>query len=180
MRRLAGAGLLVAGALAAVLAHDPWVLLGLVAAGLAAHFAIARRVGSGLRRLAPILIFAGILAGFQWLGGNPEPRLALRTITVFALVVPAAHLAPWEDLLGRGRPGSPLFGAILFLLLTRHFVRVLAGETWRLLTAQRLAAPRRWRPGWWSSLVWAVAALFRRAIVRAERFYAAQLVRGLD
>ncbi len=179
MRRLAAAALLLTGAVVAVLARDPAVLLALVAAGLVAHFAMARSFGSGLRRLAPILIFAGILAGFQWLGGTLEPRLALRTVAVFLLVVPAAHLAPWEDLPARGRPGSPVFDAILFLLITQHFVRVLAEEAWRLLAAQRLAAPRRWRAGWWSSLVWALVALFRRALARAERFYAAQLVRGL-
>jgi len=178
MKQLAGACLLLA-ALAAVLTPDLATLVALVAGGLLTNFAMARSLGSALRRLAPILIFAGILAGLQWLGGGAEPRLALKTIAVFALMVPAVRLVRWDELLESRQPGSALFGVALFLLLVRHFVRVFAGEAWRLLTVQSLAAPRRWRQGWWSSLVWALAALFRRALLRAERFYAAQLVRGL-
>lgn len=178
MRRLAAAVLLIA-ALGAVLTSDLATLLALVAAGLLLHFAMAPGLGSGLRRLAPVFIFAGLLAGLQWLGGAAEPRLALKTIAVFVLAVPAARVVRWEELLARSQPGSLVFSAALFLLLVRHFVLVFGGEARRLLTAQSLAAPRRWRHGWWSSLVWALAALFRRALVRAERFYAAQLVRGL-
>jgi hypothetical protein len=168
------------GALAAVLSRDLATLLALVATGLLAHFLATRSFRSGLRRLAPILIFAGVLAGLQWLGGAAEPRLALKAVAVFVLVVPAVRLVRWDELLARREPGSPLFGAALFLLLVRHFVRVFAEEARRLLTAQGLAAPRRWRHGWWASLVWALVALFRRALARAERFYAAQLVRGLE
>jgi hypothetical protein len=163
MRQLVGAGVLLSAALAAVIATDPAVLAALAAGAVLTNLAMARRLASGLRRL----------------GGAVHPRLALRTVAVFAFVVPAARLILWEELLTSRRPGSALFRIALFLLLVRHFARVLAGEAWRLLTAQNLAAPRRWRHGWWGSLVWALAALFRRALLRAERFYAAQLVRGL-
>jgi len=179
MRRLAGAGVLLMAALAAVMATDPAVLAALAAGAVLTNLAMAGRLASGLRRLAPILVFAGFLASLEWLGGAAQPRLALRTVAVFAFLVPAARLILWEELLTSRRPGSALFRIALFLLMVRHFTRVLAGEAWRFLIAQALAAPRKWRKGWWSSLVWALAALFRRALLRAERFYAAQLVRGI-
>jgi len=179
MRRLAVAGGLLAAAVVAVLVVDLTVLLALTAAAVLTNLAMAGRPASGLRRLVPVLVFAGFLAALEWLGGAARPRLALRTVAVVAFVVAAARLILWEELLTSWRPGSALFRIALFLLMVRHFARVLARESWRLLIAQTLAMPRRWRRLWWSSLVWALAALFRRALLRAERFYAAQLVRGI-
>ena len=177
--RPAGAGLLLAGAVAAVLLRDAAWVGALAAAGVAAHFLVLGGIRRGAAALVPVILFAAVLAGMQWIAGTAGPLLPLKTVAVFALVVPAVRLAPWERAFETAGPGSPLFGVVLFLWMVRHFVRILGQEAWRLLVAQRMAAPRRWRKGWFDSLRWAVAGLFRRALVRAERFYAAQLTRGL-
>jgi hypothetical protein len=72
-----------------------------------------------------------------------------------------------------------LFCAALFALFVRHFAWVLLAEARRALTARAISVPNRYGAGWFHSLVHAVSAIFTRSLVRAERFYAAQWLRGI-
>jgi hypothetical protein len=56
---------------------------------------------------------------------------------------------------------------------------ILQDEAMRALTAYRLAVPHGFRPGGMRALAFSLDSLFRRCLVRAERFYAAQTLRGL-
>lgn len=137
----------------------------------------ARRVAL---RLWPVAMFAAALAGLQALSGSTDWRLAAGVLAAAAAAMLLSRLIPWTWLLGRVAPRSRWFPVVLFLWILRHFVAVLGEESRRLLIARRLAVPREYHAGWWRSLRWALTALFRRALVRAERFYAAQAFRGFD
>ncbi len=137
------------------------------------------RVPRAARLLLPVLVFAAFLVVLQAWGGRIDWWLPVRTIAVAAAVLVAVRLVPWAALLRRVGPGSRFYAAALYLWMLRHFTSILLAETRRVLLAQRLAAPRRWGRGWFASLASALAAVFARVLVRAERFYAAQLLRGI-
>ncbi len=132
-----------------------------------------------LRLLFPVVLFAAIFLVLAAWAGPPDWLLPARTITVFLLTTASVRVLPWAKLADRVRPGSHWYVPALFLLFVRHFTSILISETRRALEARSLSIPRRLGPGWFSSLVWAVAGLFRRVYIRAERFYAAQLTSGL-
>ena len=132
-----------------------------------------------MRRLIPILVFAAALALMQWAGGLPVTTLPLTTLAVCVVTLTLARLLRWEGWVFRVRPGSRRYSALLFALFVRHFADILGGETRRVLIARRLAAPRTLGAGGARSLLFALAALFGRALTRAERFYAAQSLGGM-
>lgn len=132
-----------------------------------------------LKLAVPVLFFAALLAGLQALAGAFSPALALRTMAVFLLSTAAFAVFPWRAAAARIHPRSRLFPAALFLLSIRHFALVLGAETRRMFAARRLAAPRRYGPGWFRSLAWATAAVFRLSLTRAERFYSGLWLRGM-
>ncbi len=170
---------LAAAAVAAALAPQAAVVWGALAVGLA-----ARARAYGKRRVAaagliPAALFALTLAALEWLGRREISLLGVRTLAVFLLSRAALAGLSGARLLAASRPGSRRQGAIMFGLFTAHFAWVLGEEARRLLIARRLAAPRRMGPGGFRSLEWALAGLFQRALTRAERFYAAQWLRGL-
>ncbi len=131
-------------------------------------------------RLVPLAVFAAGLATLQWLAGTLDPWLPLKTLAAFALGVAVFAAIPWRRLSRRLDPDRWWYAPVLFLLFLRHFTAILGDEPVRVLRARSLVVSRRYGPGWLTSLSHALAALFRRAIDRAERFYAAQLVRGLS
>jgi len=134
-----------------------------------------------LRRLAaflPVLAFAGTLAFFQWLAGMPVTGLWWKTILICAGLTVLVRWLPWDRWLFGFRRRGLLFRAALFLLFVRHFAFVLLEESRRALTARTLSVPRQYGPAAFRSLACAVASLFARSLVRAERFYAAQWVRS--
>ena len=155
-------------------------LLAIAAAvGFASHLALQNRLSQALASALPIVLFAALLVFLQWIGDGIQWTLPLRTVAIFFLATSAARLFPWTPLLQRVRPGGVLFNAVLFLFILRHFVMTLGAEARRVMIARRIAVPREYRPEWFRSLTSAVAAIFGRAIVRAERFYACQLLRGI-
>lgn len=131
------------------------------------------------RRLLPLAIFAASVAALEWLAGTLDPWLPLKTLAAFALGTILFAAIPWRLMSRRLAPGRWWYAPVLFLLLLRHFTEILSQEPVRVLRARSMVVSRRYGAGWLSSLGHALAALFRRAIDRAERFYAAQLVRGL-
>lgn len=177
LRAAAALALLIAAAAA------PFVGSIAILAVLAAAALPVRALGAGWRRTlqtaVPVLLFAAVLAALQALAGTFSPALALRTVAVFLLSTAAFALFPWRAAAARAHPRSRTFPAMLFLLSLRHFALVLGAEARRVFTARRLAAPRRYGPGWWRSLAWALAGVFRLSLARAERFYAALWLRGM-
>ena len=105
--------------------------------------------------------------------------VAAKILVVYWLSSSAIRLIPWNDFGYILHPGSKLAPFALYLLFIRHFSLILAGEARRLLTARSRSVFRSY--GRWSfrSLTAALASLFMRAMNRAERFYAAQLLKGL-
>lgn len=170
--------LLLAGA--ALATRDPVWLATLTGVGFVTHLVVSGGLKRGVLILLPVLLFAGILVFLQSLRGAIDWAVPGKTIAVFLLVRSAAALLPWTEWLGALSPGSAFHTAVLFLFFLRHFVAIFGAEARRALIARRLAAPRKCGPGWFRSLSWALAGIFRRSLVRAERFYAAQALRGLS
>jgi hypothetical protein len=139
----------------------------------------ARLLKRWLLSLVPISLFAAALALLQWAAGMPVTWLWLQTIFVFLATTTVVRLLPWNRWLFQVRYGSWLFWLALFALFVRHFAGVLLAEGRRALTARALSVPNNYGVGSFSSLAHAVSALFTRSLTRAERFYAAQLVRGI-
>jgi hypothetical protein len=129
--------------------------------------------------LLPVLLFAATLALMQWVAGMPVTWLWLKTILVFLATTAVVRLLPWGRWIFRTRPGSAWFHAALFPLFVRHFAFVLATEARRALVARSLSVPNKYGAGSFRSLAHAVGALFSRSLARAERFYAAQVLRGI-
>jgi hypothetical protein len=129
--------------------------------------------------LAPISLSAAALALLQWAAGMPVTWLWLKTILVFLVTTAVVRLLPWNRWVFQVRQGTWLFWVALYALFVRHFAGVLLVEGRRALTARALSVPNRYGAGSFGSLAHAVSALFTRALTRAERFYAAQLVRGI-
>jgi len=177
--RILAAMLLIALLPAVFLWRTPMGITGLATAALAIRLLFADDYRRSLLMLWPITLFAGVLAALQWIGGTLQWQLPLRSVAVFLLATSAAGLIPWDRVLLRVKPLSSLYTIALFLLILKHFVQILGTEARRLMIARRLAVTRRYGAGWFTSLTWATAGIFRRSLVRAERFYASQLMRGL-
>ena len=167
--------------LAAVLATNPHpvVAAARVLLGFVSHCRLAPSWKRSLLMLGPILVFAGVLVLLQWIGGAVDWKLPLRTVGVFLLVASSVRLLPWIEFLERAGPGSPLFTMVLFLFILRHFVGILGAESRRLFLARRMMVPNEYGPGWFASLKWALVGLFRGSLMRAERFYVSQALRGI-
>jgi hypothetical protein len=177
--RIASALLLFGAAGLTATVANPEYLLAALALALTLRAMAFRCLRRAIQSTLPIVLFAGILALMQWASSTPVSSLPLRAIAVILLTTTAFRLLPWTEILSAVRPGSRFFGLVLFALFVRHFVAIFARESQRVLQARRLRLSRPWGPGAFRSLTSAVAALFSRALTRAERFYAAQLLRGL-
>jgi hypothetical protein len=139
------------------------------------------RVGS-LRVLAPrfwaICLFAAGIYALQALRRGADPKMSLQIVFVFAAI-----RLPGDFCMARGirvPRCRVLYRLFLFAHFTRHFAAILAEEARRMLIARKMAAPRLYRRGGFSSLVHSLTAVFRCSLIRAERFYAAQRLRGIE
>lgn len=153
-----------------------WAAAGI---GLAARAWAWRRWRRVVLSLVPVMLFAGTLGALEWMGRGEVSVLGVRTVAVFLL-----STAAWGGVSGAGLAlGYPARSAgqraVLFGLMVGHFAWILGAEARRALAAHRLAAPRRRGPWWFGSLGRAMGGMFVRAFMRAERFYAAQWVRGV-
>jgi hypothetical protein len=177
LRYSAGAALLAMAVVAAVTPAPPVLVLCLAVVLLVRPFVYRRR--AAWLSVVPIVAFAASLAVLEWLSRRTVSGLPVKTITVFLSLTAAARLWPWTDLLRGVGPGSVVWTPVLFALVTRHFVEILRTEILRVLRARSLRVPRRFGPGAFRSLALALVAIVVRCWVRAERFYAAQRLRGL-
>jgi len=162
----------------AILDNLCWLSLGLLA-GLVCYLAIWRNVARALRAALPILVFALSLTAVQIIFGMPVTNLAGKAVASFFFITSAFRIYPWANLIAGVSPGSPLFMLTCYLLFVRHFFFIFTSEAVRLLQARSLCITEPYGRGSFRSLVAALASLFERSLLRAERFYAAQLLRGL-
>jgi energy-coupling factor transporter transmembrane protein EcfT len=176
-RRVAGAAFVAAAVAAAITSQS-----GLLAAGgfvaVAAWACVGPR-GRTWQPLLPIALFATGLAAVQLVSAGGVTLLPVKTVVVFLLARVAWRVSPPINALETARPHSRLWTLALFLLVTHHFVQILKTETARVWRAWALRVPRRFGPLGLRSLSWAVVAVSLRCWTRAERFYAAQRLRGL-
>lgn len=145
---------------------------------LGVHFAYVRGVRRMAARFWAIFFFAAGFCALQALGRGVDWKDGLRIVFVFAAIRLAGGLCT-----ARGVPVPRhrlLYRLFLFGHFTRHFAAILSDEVRRILTARRMAAPRLYRSGGSSSVVHSLGAVLRRSLIRAERFYAAQWLRGIE
>jgi hypothetical protein len=169
-------------ALAGVAALLPWpgALAIAIGLGVASHAAMRTGARTALRSGVPVLLFAMVLTAFQWLNGAVDLRLPLRTIAIFLLSTAAFRVLPWSAMAGALDARSRWYVPAMFLLFVRHFAAMLVEEVRRAFQARSLCVSENFRRGGFQSLAWATASVFRRAIDRAERFYAAQTIGGMQ
>jgi hypothetical protein len=127
----------------------------------------------------PIVLFAAVLAVLQLASTGTVSMLPVKTVVVFLLLGAAWRAWPFANALEGVRLGSRLWTGVLFILVTRHFIEILQTEAVRVFRAWALRVPCRFGPLGFRSLSWAVVAIVVRCWVRAERFYAAQRLRGV-
>jgi hypothetical protein len=146
---------------------------------LVINIASWRSISKAMRAMLPIALFVLTLILLQWLYRRPDIMVAAKTLAVFWLTTAAFRWIPWSDLAGAIRPGSRASALILYLLFVRHFASILVVEAGRLLHARSRAVPKAYGHWAFRSLAAALVSLFVRAAIRAERFYAALLLKGL-
>jgi hypothetical protein len=155
-------------------------LVAAIGLGVASHAALRTRARTALHFGVPVLLFALILTALQWWGGAVDLRLPLRTISIFLLSTAAFRAVPWSGLAGSLDARSRWHTPVMFLLFVRHFAAMLVEEVRRVFQARSLCVSANFRRGGFQSLAWATASVFRRAIDRAEHFYAAQTIGGMQ
>ncbi len=152
-------------------------LLAAVVVVIAVHALCERNRRRLFQRFLPVLVFAAGVYVLSFFGKRAEPRLPLQVIFVFASIWMLARLCARNVKIPRSRI---LFRLFLFACFVRHFAEVLGDETRQTFIARQMAAPSLFRSGGFSSLVYALSSIFQRCMTRAERFYAAQSLKGLS
>lgn len=127
---------------------------------------------------APVVVFAATLAVLGRLGGGWS-WLPVQTVAVYAGFRLLLLNLPRRWFQSPPERRSRMWAPALLFFFVRHFLLILGQEARRALVARSLAARRLYGAGGFSSLVWALVSLLGRALARAERFYAAQWLRGL-
>jgi hypothetical protein len=155
-----------------------WVVICALPAGLILNILAWKSAAKSVRAMLPITIFIIVLASLQWLFQGFRPGTAAKTLAVFWLTASAFRLVPWSCLVHSIRPGSCISAFMLYMLFIRHFALVLASESRRVLTARSRAVLKPYGSWFFRSLTAALVSLFLRAVNRAERFYAAQILKG--
>jgi hypothetical protein len=155
-----------------------WVIAAL-SVSLVLNISSWRSISKAMRAMLPVAVFLLTLILLQWLYRRPEPMVAAKTLAIFWLTTAAFRWVPWSGLAGAIRPGSRTSAFILYLLFVRHFASILVVEAGRLLHARSRAVPKPYGHWAFRSLAAALVSLFVRAATRAERFYAALLLKGL-
>ena len=174
------AGILLLGTAVTIpLAGDYRLLTLALPCGLAAHTLAWRNLSKSLHATVPVVFFAATLVLFQVITRMPVTTLAAQTVAIFLFVSAAFRIVPWAASLAGVGPRSRFFALALYALFTRHFFVILTSEALRLFRARALCISRPYGKGSFRSLVSALASLFSRSLLRADRFYAAQLMRGL-
>jgi hypothetical protein len=128
---------------------------------------------------AGIVVFGAVLAAVEILVLRRAPFIALRMLAVAAAGLLLFRLAAWARLAEWGLARPPARKTVLYFLFLAHFSRIFLEEILSLYHAWKLAAPNRWNRSWGRSLACATASLFPRTLRRAERFYAALLLKGM-
>jgi energy-coupling factor transporter transmembrane protein EcfT len=176
--RVVGAVVLLVAAVMVATVNNEALLLIAIIGGFVLRTIVSRSARRAMRSTLPVVVFAALLALMQWASSQSVSSLPPQTIALFLFSATAFGIFPWSETFSGVRPGSTLFGFVLFALFIRHFAIIFTSESRRVLQARSLGISRAYGPGWFRSLVAAVAALIGRSLSRAERFYAAQSLRG--
>ncbi len=170
---------LLAAATIVAFTHHVWILVGALPISFGLSIIAWKNVIKAMRALLPVTIFILALGFIQWIYHEPDLEVAAKTLAVFWLTASAFRLIPWSQFGNAFRPGCRLSAPLLYLLLIRHFALILTEESRRLLTARSRTVFKPYGRWFFRSIVSALASLFLRAMNRAERFYAALMLKGL-
>jgi hypothetical protein len=140
---------------------------------------VQRSIVRCVRHAAPMLLFCAVLAILELIARQAISMLALKALVSYFVFILCVRMIPWPTIVYAAHPRSRAFVPALYLLIVRHFIFILRDETLRSLTAYRLAVPRVFARGGVRALAYCLENLLHRCLQRAERFYAAQLLRGI-
>ncbi len=171
--------LVLSAAVAVAFMRDIGWVIAALPVSLVLNIGSWRSLSKAMRAMLPVALFVLTLILLQWLYRRPEPMVAAKTLAVFWLTTAAFRWVPWSGLAGAIRPESRASAFIFYLLFVRHFASILVVEAGRLLHARSRAVPQTCGHWAFRSLTAALVSLFGRAGIRAERFYAALLLKGL-
>ncbi len=177
--RFIGAILLLVGVAAVGIMQDPLWLSFILLASFSLYALSGKNLLRSLAATLPVAVFALILILMQWISGMPITLLGFKAVAVFWLMSTICRIIPWSHFTRLIDRKSYFSSLILFVLFTSHFLRILGAESLRLLRARQLCVPAPYGKWAFRSLGAALVSLFSRALIRAERFYVAQLLKGL-
>jgi hypothetical protein len=178
LRGLAGVILLLA-ALGCVVCRSGWWLGLLMAAGFIFYRLTCHSWRQALRSCLPVLMTATAFWVMQQFASSPASLLPLKMVAVFLFTSAAFRIFPWMEILLRTPRETLRFQVALYLFFIRHFVVILGDESLRLLRAWRWTHRGLHGRVLIRSLAGAMTGLFSRCFIRAEHFFAAQLLKGL-
>jgi hypothetical protein len=154
-------------------------LVSVTAVAFLLHALQVRNLRKCIHQALPILVFCLLVYILGAVAHHASLSLAVRTLASYTVLRLASGVLPTAALSRLVQPNSLFFVPALFLLFTVHFLQIVKSESMRSLLAYRMAAPRLYRSGGLRALVYCLDSLLRQCITRAERFYAAQSLRGL-
>jgi hypothetical protein len=154
------------------------VLILLLAALVGFQLVVTRNLKNIVFRYWSVLIFAASIYVLQSFSHNNDSAISIQILFVYSC-------AWWMSRLTTAGhvpvpAAKPVLRLYLFAHFIRHFTEILGAETRRMLTARGLAAPHLYSRTGLVSLAHSMAAILFRSFTRAERFYAAQCLKGLD
>ncbi len=175
---LAGLILLFA-ALVCVIGRNGWWLGVMMGSGFIIYRLICHTWRQALRSCLPVLITAAAFWVMQQIASSPANLLPLKMVAVSLFASAAFRIFPWMEILLHTPRETLRFQVALYFFFIRHFVVILGEESLRLLRAWRWTHRRLHGRVLIRSLAGAMTALFSRCFIRAEHFFAAQLLKGL-
>lgn len=178
LRGLVGVFLLFAALGCAICGNEWWLGL-MMGAGFIIYRLTCHSWRQALRSCLPVIMTAAAFWVLQQLAASPASLLPIKMVAVFLFASAAFRIFPWMEILLSAPRETRRFQVALYFFFIRHFVVILGEESLRLLRAWRWTHRGLHGRVLIRSLAGAMTALFSRCFIRAEHFFAAQMLKGL-
>lgn len=150
-----------------------------VLVGFTIHVFVWKSIKRALSFTLPILFFIFFFILLQLISHTFSIIYSLKSLAFFFFSTATIRLFPWRNWILKLSFSPVTYHAMLMILFVWHFINILFSETRRMFQARSLSLVYSYGPGWWRSLVAVLSSIFTRSLIRAERFYAAQWLRGV-